>query len=85
MPNFDFRCSECAHIFDAVEPGVTDLIPCESCGGYAERIWLSAPGVLLRPDGYARRPDEPGYSTLPKTDRTVKRWQLGRERQRASR
>lgn len=78
----DWRCLECSAIYDRRVHPETEIDTCEACGGIAERIWLKAPGVLIRPDGYNLRPDEPGYSKLPKTDRTINRWQLGADRQR---
>lgn len=71
----DFRCLECNHIFDKRVSSGTDAVECEECGGWAERIWLKAPGVIMRPDGYRIRPGEPGYSKLPKKDREVYTWQ----------
>lgn len=62
---YDFRCNACGHTYERRVPIGTDLDACEMCDGYAERIWIKAPGMLMRPDGWNMRPDEPGYSKIP--------------------
>lgn len=85
MVFYDFRCTRCSHTFESRQQVGTDIIECEECGDLAQRAYLTAPGVLMRPDGYNLKPDAPGYSKMPKTDREVNRWQLGSSRQRTSR
>ena len=45
MPTYDYRCGECAAVFEASH-GVADPAPtCRRCGGQCSRVLLTAPAV----------------------------------------
>ena len=47
MPSYAYRCTACAHRFDAVQRMVDDpLRECPSCGGYVKRLIQNVPIVF---------------------------------------
>lgn len=69
-------------MFDKLVPVGRDVEDCEECGGFSDRIYIHAPGVLIRPEGWDLSPNDPQHSFLPKKDREINRWQMGNSRQR---
>lgn len=80
MPRYDFICGSCGHTYDEFVPisGIDHKVHlCPSCTStHVRRAWTKAPTVIMRPDGWNLRPDEPGYGKLsPKVERYS--WQTG--------
>ena len=53
MPTYDFQCSKCSKIVEAVRrvDERDDAPKCE-CGAETKRVMISAPGVILRGSGW---------------------------------
>lgn len=48
MPVFDFKCSECGAIFEALVKVDTDIVKCNKCGKNAAVKLLSAPSFSIK-------------------------------------
>jgi putative FmdB family regulatory protein len=60
MPIFDYRCTECGHIFDALQKlGADPLVDCPECGEAALKKMLSAPAFHLKGKGWRNSDDAP--------------------------
>ena len=56
MPNFDYKCEFCGHVFEALTASGRDYTNCHKCGLLAEKL-PSAPAFKVK--GYAAKN---GYS-----------------------
>lgn len=55
MPNYDFQCDLCAHVFERLLPMVrrNDTQACPACpAGLAEKIQPTAPGTSFKGSGW---------------------------------
>jgi len=52
MPNYQFKCLECGHTFEALLPPGTKKTPCLECGHPETQKQLSAPGVQFKGSGF---------------------------------
>lgn len=47
MPVYEYRCSECGHRFDLIQPMDAErVVDCEKCGAQANRVF--SPRVAIR-------------------------------------
>jgi putative FmdB family regulatory protein len=56
MPTYDYRCTACGHVFEAIHR-IADPSPesCPACGERAIRKALVAPTVVFRGSGWAKK------------------------------
>jgi len=48
MPNYDFKCTDCEHVFDDLCPVGTGTNNCPKCSSMAHRIWINGPQVMIK-------------------------------------
>ena len=67
MPTYEYACTECGHVFDAVQ-SFTDaaLTECPECGGKLRKVF-SAAGVVFKGSGFYRTDSRPTPSASPDT------------------
>lgn len=53
MPNYDYECQECGHIFEAFQSiSAEPLTECEKCGGPVKRLIGGGAGLIFKGSGY---------------------------------
>lgn len=53
MPNYDYECQECGHIFEVFQSISADPIKeCEKCGGKVKRLIGGGAGLIFKGSGY---------------------------------
>ena len=54
MPTYEYACTECGHVFDAVQSfSDAALTECPECGGKLRKVF-SAAGVVFKGSGFYR-------------------------------
>lgn len=54
MPTYEYACTECGHVFDAVQSfSDAALSECPECGGTLRKVF-SAAGVVFKGSGFYR-------------------------------
>ena len=51
MPTYEYRCTRCAHRFDAVHAVGETVDRCERCGGPVRRVF-SVPALIFKGSGF---------------------------------
>jgi putative FmdB family regulatory protein len=64
MPTYDYRCTDCHHLFQARHPVTADKPDCPECGATPERLILSAPAF----HGHMAQGREAAVRTLEKPE-----------------
>jgi len=74
MPIYEYRCTECGHVFEVIAGfSANGTRKCEKCGATAKRL-ISAPQVVFHGNGFYvtdnKRPSKPAPSSdaEPKTN-----------------
>lgn len=63
MPTYSYRCAECGHAFDVVQPFSEDsLVECPSCGGRLRKLF-SAVGIAFKGSGFYRTDSQSSGAT----------------------
>lgn len=55
MPNYDYRCEECSHIFEVFQKMSDDKLedcPLDDCGGKVKRLLGTGAGVIFKGSGF---------------------------------
>ena len=53
MPNYDYKCLECGHVFEVFQSMTADPIEvCEKCGGKVKRLIGSGAGIIFKGSGF---------------------------------
>lgn len=52
MPNYEYKCLDCGHQFEALMPAGTEQTKCLECGKEEAQKQLSAPGVKFIGSGF---------------------------------
>ena len=52
MPNYQFKCLDCGHTFEALLPAGTRSAQCLECGHPESQKLLAAPGVVFKGSGF---------------------------------
>lgn len=59
MARYDYRCAECAHVFEVEHPmGEKPEVTCPSCGKSAERVF-GASGIAFKGTGFYNTDNRP--------------------------
>ncbi|HZP14719.1 MAG TPA: FmdB family zinc ribbon protein [Nocardioides sp.] len=62
MPTYEYACTECGHVFDAVQSfSDASLTECPQCGGKLRKVF-SAAGVVFKGSGFYRTDSRPAAS-----------------------
>ena len=62
MPTYEYACTECGHVFDAVQSfSDAALTECPQCGGKLRKVF-SAAGVVFKGSGFYRTDSRPAAS-----------------------
>lgn len=62
MPTYEYACTECGHVFDAVQSfSDAALTECPECGGKLRKVF-SAAGVVFKGSGFYRTDSRPAAS-----------------------
>ena len=51
MPIYEYRCTNCAHVFEVFHKVGGDPGPCPNCGGKPQRIFTSV-GLIFKGSGF---------------------------------
>lgn len=63
MPTYEYACTECGHVFDAVQSfSDAALTECPQCGGKLRKVF-SAAGVVFKGSGFYRTDSRPASSS----------------------
>lgn len=66
MPNHQFKCLECGHVFEALLPaGKNEGMKCLECGHPETQKLLSAPGVQFKGGGFYKTDSQSAPSASP--------------------
>jgi len=72
MPTYAYRCSACAHEFEAVQKMSDDpLTTCPECGAPIKRVIFPA-GIVFKGDGWYITDSRKGSESKGKTDDSAK-------------
>ncbi len=53
MPNYDYKCLDCGHVFEVFQSMTEDPISaCEKCGGSVKRLIGSGAGIIFKGSGF---------------------------------
>jgi len=53
MPTYDYKCSECNHVFEYFQPmSANPLTECPECGGNLKRIIGTGAGPIFKGSGF---------------------------------
>lgn len=62
MPTYEYACTECGHVFDAVQTfSDAALTECPECAGKLRKVF-SAAGVVFKGSGFYRTDSRPAPS-----------------------
>jgi putative FmdB family regulatory protein len=52
MPNYNFKCTECDHLFEGWQKMTAEPPKCEKCGKKSERLITGGLGVIFKGAGF---------------------------------
>lgn len=53
MPTYDYKCSQCSHIFEYFQSMIDDpLSKCPECGGEVRRLIGGGSGLIFKGSGF---------------------------------
>lgn len=53
MPNYDYRCDSCGHVFEVFQSMTDELISqCPECGGTVKRLIGPGAGLIFKGSGF---------------------------------